>query len=74
MEIEDFKSRYPEIEVEELLPRFPRIPMSEYPELRDYSWEDCHRGFIGSGGLFLVSEVARRLGLEPGMRVLDLCC
>lgn len=48
--------------------------MSEYPDLREYSWEDCHRGFIGSGGLFLVSEVAKRIGLQEGMRVLDLCC
>jgi len=73
MDIEDFKARYPEIEVEELFPLFPRIPMSEYPELRQYSWEDCHRGFMGAGGLFLVSEVAGRMGLKQGMRVLDLC-
>lgn len=74
MELEVFKARYPDIEVEELLPLFPRIPMSDYPGLHRYSWEECHRGFIGAGGLFLVSEVAGQLGLEKGMRVLDLCC
>jgi cyclopropane fatty-acyl-phospholipid synthase-like methyltransferase len=48
--------------------------MSDYPELSDYSWKDCHKGFIGAGGLFLVSEMAQKMELKKGMRVLDLCC
>ncbi len=72
--MKDFKSRYPHIELAELFSHFPRMTVPDDPALSEYSWEDCHRGFIGAGGLFLVSEMARKLELEPGMRVLDLCC
>jgi len=72
--IEVVKSRYPDIELEELYLHFPRMAVPADPALSGYSWQDCHRGFFGAGGLFLVSEVARELALKPGMRVLDLCC
>jgi SAM-dependent methyltransferase len=72
--IEVVKSRYPDIELEELYPHFPRMAMPDDLALSGYSWEDCHRGFFGAGGLFLVADVARELALKPGMRVLDLCC
>jgi len=74
VEIEYLRAHYPGIAVEELFSDVPRITMSDYPDLNGYSWEDCHHGFMGSGGLFLVSEVATRMGLRQGMRVLDLCC
>ena len=72
--IEIVKSRYPDIELEELYPHFPRMAVPDDPALSGYSWEDCHRGFFGAGGLLLVAEMARDLALKPGMRVLDLCC
>ena len=74
MELDEFETKFPDIEPEQLYPHFPRNPVEEYPELSAYSWEDCHRGFMGAGGLFLVSEVAQQLNLAQGMRVLDLCC
>lgn len=74
MELDEFKTRFPDIEPEQLFPHFPRMAVEEYPELNSHSWEDCHRGFMGAGGLFLVSEMAQRLNLVKGMRVLDLCC
>jgi SAM-dependent methyltransferase len=72
--IEVVKARYPEIELEQLYPHFPRMAVPDELALSGYSWEDCHRGFLGAGGLFLVAEMARELALKPGMRVLDLCC
>jgi SAM-dependent methyltransferase len=74
MNTEVLKNRYPNLNPEELFPDFPRIPMTGYPELEGYTWEDCHRGFKGAGGLFLVFDTARRMKLEAGMRILDLCC
>jgi NAD(P)H-flavin reductase len=47
--------------------------LADYPELKGYSWQDCHRDFIGAGGLFLVSEIAQKMDIKPGMCVLDLC-
>lgn len=88
MDVKTFYARYPDIDPEELYPLFPRIPMPGPPEWTDrssalytgageprfYTWEECHRGFRGAGGLFLVSEMANRLALAPGQCVLDLCC
>lgn len=74
MNIGNLKEKFPYIELEELFQYFPRISLAEYPLLGEYSWEECHQGFIGAGGLFLVSEVAQKMALKPGMRVLDLCC
>ena len=88
MDVKTFHARYPDIDPEELYPLFPRILVPDTLEWMDqpnvlpvgagssrpYTWEECHRGFLGAGGLFLVSEVARRLALAPGQRVLDLCC
>lgn len=74
MGIQKLKLNFPDIVIEELFTHFPRISLTDYPELKGYSWEDCHDGFIGAGGLFLVSEMAQKLKLKAGMRVLDLCC
>lgn len=65
---------YPEIEIEELRPIFPKLDHMMHPILAKYTWEDCHRDFAGSGGLMLVAEMAERVGLQPGMNVLDLAC
>lgn len=72
MNIKDIKKKYPDIELEELFPLFPRIPMSDYPELSEYSWEECHAGKMAPGGLFLASDMAKKMDLKKGMRVLDL--
>jgi len=65
--IEVVKSRYPDIELEELYPHFPRMVTPGDPALSGYSWEDCHRGFLGAGGLFLVAEEPmRQLAINAG--------
>jgi SAM-dependent methyltransferase len=74
MDLETLKKQYPNIDQEALYPHFPRIPVKDYPELSEYSWEDCHQGSLGGGALFLASEMAQKLELEAGMRVLDLGC
>ena len=72
--LQKLRTEYPDVSVEGLYPQFPRLQMSDYPSLNAYSWEQCHHGFMGGGGLFLVSEVADRLDLKSGSLVLDLAC
>jgi hypothetical protein len=36
------RSRYPDIELEELHPHFPRMVLPDDPALGGYSWQDCH--------------------------------
>ncbi len=72
MNVEDIKKRYPDIGLKELFVHFPRMSMSDYPELSEYSWEDCHKGLLGASGLFLASDIARIMPMKEGMRVLDL--
>ncbi|MBE7553916.1 MAG: methyltransferase domain-containing protein [Anaerolineales bacterium] len=74
MNLEELKKNYPNIDLAELNELFPRIAMTDYPELSEYSWEACHHGSLGGGALFLASEMARKMDLEAGMRVLDLGC
>jgi cyclopropane fatty-acyl-phospholipid synthase-like methyltransferase len=74
MDIEELKRRYPDIEVEEMFPDFPRYSLDGYPELEGYTWEQCHEGEMGPGTLFQAMDLARQAGLERGMRVLDLAC
>lgn len=74
MDFERLKRNYPNLDLEELYQFFPRIPVIDYPELRGYSWEECHQGSLGGGALFLASEMAQKLELEPGMCILDLGC
>lgn len=74
MNLEELKRQYPDIPLKDLYELFPRVSVADYPELSEYSWEACHRDSLGGGALFLASEMARRLELEAGMRVLDLGC
>ena len=60
MNIKKLIAKYPDIEVEDLFSYFPRIPLPDYPMLQEYSWQECHEGFMGAGGLFLVSEMAEK--------------
>jgi SAM-dependent methyltransferase len=48
--------------------------MGAYPALAGYSRADVHAGLMGQGGLFLAHDMANRLSLRSGMRVLDLAC
>lgn len=74
MNITDLKRRFPDIEIEQLYPYFPRLDLSETLKSNGYSWEACHHGFLGAGGLLLVEELAQAMALRPGMRLLDLAC
>ena len=74
MNLEKLKKDYPNIDLKELYELFPRIAMTDYPELSEYSWETCHQDSLGGGALFLASEMAQKMKLEAGMRVLDLGC
>jgi SAM-dependent methyltransferase len=63
-----------------LRPTLRTVDRSKYPELSAYSREDIWRD-IGPGGLYLVSRLAKALGLQPGASgdssdawVLDLGC
>ncbi len=74
MDLSEIRQRFPHLDPQELYPLFPRLEPEELPTLDGVSWEESHRGFIGGGGLFLVAEMADKLKLQPGMRVLDLAC
>jgi cyclopropane fatty-acyl-phospholipid synthase-like methyltransferase len=50
------------------------VPLDAYPELAGYSRVEIYAGLAGQGGLFLASDMAKRLSLMRGMRVLDLGC
>ena len=51
---------------------FPKLDVSHVPNLNGYSWEEWHEGSLGAGDCFLADEMAQKLNLTPGMRVLDL--
>ena len=72
MDLTEIKARYPDIDPEELYPLFPQMPMSEYPELAGYTREQIYDNALAPGGLFLASDMAAKMGLSQGMRVLDL--
>ncbi len=40
------------------------MPLSDYPELEEYSWQECHNGFVGAGGLFMVSDAEFDVGVD----------
>lgn len=67
-------SAWPEIEMSEVRRAFQEIPLNAYPELGGYSRSDVHSGLAGQGGLFLASDMAKKLSLNRGLRVLDLGC
>jgi len=74
MTLDELRESYPEVEEKELHSLFPRLPMTEYPSLSRYSWEDIHEDIAGQGGLFLAHDMAELLDLREGMKVLDLGC
>ncbi len=72
MDLAQIKAGYPDIDLEELFPLFPQISMSEYPNLSGYTREQIYDGALAPGGLFLASDMAAKMELSEGMRVLDL--
>jgi len=61
-------------EIQEILSTF-RIPKrAHYPELNDYSRDECYQDFFGGGGLYLAANMVRTLRLKPDDIVLDLGC
>lgn len=69
---QDIIKKLPNVNRTKLSKYFPKLKLDEYPELSDYSWEDCHKGSIGAGDLFLTSELAKKMNLKQGMRILEL--
>lgn len=61
-------------EIQKVLSTFRTPDRARYPELREYSREECYRDFFGGGGLYLTVEMARTLRLRPDDVVLDLGC
>ena len=72
MDLDEITKRFPDIELNELLSFFPEIPMSDYPGLSGYTRDDVYAGAMAPGGLFLAFDMAEKMNLEEGMRVLDL--
>ena len=68
----DIIKKLPNIERSELNKYFSKIDLEDYPELDNYSWEDCHKGSMGAGDLFLTSELAKKMNLKEGIRILEL--
>ena len=48
--------------------------MCHYPELSAYQKNQLYDGFIGCGGLFLLSQMIKQMNLKKGDIVLDLGC
>ena len=67
MNSKEIINAYPNVSENVLFELFPRLPMSEYPSLSGYSWEDVHEGLAGQGGLFLAHDLAMALDLREGL-------
>lgn len=65
---------WPAIDVGALTSVLGEVELAEYPELAGLSRTEIHEGQQGQGGLFFSADMAKRLALRPGMRVLDLAC
>lgn len=72
MELHDVLAQLPHVQPEDLYQFFPRLTHDEYPQLQTYTWESCHLGSLGAGDLYAASEMAEKMALQPGMRVLEL--
>lgn len=61
-------------EIQEILSTFRTPDRAHYPELNEYSRDECYQDFFGGGGLYLAVEMMRTLRLKPDDMVLDLGC
>lgn len=53
---------------------FRKPDIRNYPELRDYSDCETYEYFVGCGGLYLATNMVRKMNLKKGDIVLDLGC
>ena len=60
--------------IQQIRETFRTPAVSDYPELQGYSREEIYEGKMGSGGLYLAAQMARRMQLMEGQRVLDVGC
>ena len=65
-------SKLPNVKPKDLINYFPKINLEDYPELSEYSWDDCHKGSIGAGDLFQVYELGKKMKLQEGMKIVEL--
>lgn len=49
----DIIKKLPNVNLTELSKYFPKLKLDEYPELSYYNWEDCHKGSMGAGYLYI---------------------
>lgn len=61
-------------EFQKILSAFRTPDRAQYPELNEYSREECYQDFFGAGGLYLATQMVRTLRLKPNDMVLDLGC
>lgn len=61
-------------EIQKILATFRMPDRAHYPELNEYSRDECYQDFFGGGGLYLAIKMLRTLRLQPNDIVLDLGC
>jgi hypothetical protein len=61
-------------EIQQILSTFRAPDRAQYPELQEYSREECYQDFFGGGGLYLATHMARTMQLNANDIVLDLGC
>jgi SAM-dependent methyltransferase len=61
-------------EIQQILATFRAPDRAQYPELQEYSREECYQDFFGGGGLYLATHMARTMHLKAHDIVLDLGC
>lgn len=62
------------MDLKEKMKGFRSPDTKEYPELQGYTKGQIYEDFIGCGGLYLVSKMARLMNIKKGGIVLDLGC
>lgn len=67
-------TNWPKIDLLKVKTAFREVPLGSYPGLAGYTRDQIHAGLAGQGGLFLASDMAERLNLRSGMKILDLGC
>ncbi len=62
------------MDIDQIKNEFRTPAAKDYPELQGYSRSAIYEGKMGPGGLYLAAQMARRMNLSAGQRVLDLGC
>jgi SAM-dependent methyltransferase len=61
-------------EIQKILSTFRAPDRTHYPELHEYSRDECYQDFFGGGGLYLAMQMLRTLRPQPNDIMLDLGC